>query len=252
MMLKSIFQTLGLRDKEIQAFLKMLPLGSQAVSVMAKYVGIPRSSMYEMLARLKRLGVIDEWERSGVTYVKCVPAASLPDLLKTRGRQIEQALTTIKTELPKLEQLENKLSITPKVKFYEGKREVMKVYEAVIKEKQFYASFNPKLVKHRMPEYYLKLGEELRKNGGRAKELVVDCKEGHTYQKHFASKLHHIKILPSHVRFPSDTIIGEHTIFMIAYGENEVCATEIVNPSLAQTQRALFELVWENIPEEKT
>ncbi|MBI2639260.1 hypothetical protein HYW83_06785 [Candidatus Peregrinibacteria bacterium] len=247
-MIKSIFQTLGLRDKEIQAFLKMLPLGSQAVSVMAKYVGIPRSSMYEMLARLKRLGVIDEWERNGVTYVKCIPVDSLPDLLKTRGHQIEQALENIQAQLPKLEQLENKLSITPKVKFYEGKREVMKIYETVLKEKEFYAAFNPSLVKHRMPEYYLRIGEELRKKNGRAKELVVDCKEGRAYQKHFASKLHNVKILPHHVQFPSDTIIGEHTIFMIAYGENEICATEIVNPSLAQTQRALFELVWGNIP----
>lgn len=247
-MIASIFQTLGLRDKEIQAFLKMLPLGSQAVSVMAKYVGIPRSSMYEMLTRLKRLGVIDEWQRGGVTFVKCIPVGSLPDLLKTRERQIEQALENIQTELPKLEQLENKLSITPKVKFYEGKREVMKMYEAVLKEKEFYAGFNPSLVKRRMPEYYLRVGEELRKKHGKAKELVVDCKEGHAYQKQFVSKLHHIKILPRHVQFPSDTIIGEHTIFMIAYGENEICATEIVNPSLAQTQRALFELVWESIP----
>ncbi|MBU1019011.1 MAG: hypothetical protein ABII07_04655 [Patescibacteria group bacterium] len=36
-------------------------------------------------------------------------------------------------------------------------------------------------------------------------------------------------------------------IYMTGYGEGQVSGTEIYNPILAQSQRALFELLWESI-----
>lgn len=241
----NFFQSIGADEKETKAFLKMLELGAQPISVIARYIGVPRSTMYSILERLKKLGLIEEFEKSGMMYAKCIPVSEITDVLKTKKRQIEQSFLLLQENLPQLTALENRLSITPKIKFFEGKNEAMKVYEKVLKEKGFLAVLNPKIVKKLMPEYIYKVAEVLRQKNGKAKELLVDCKEAHEYKKRFLSENHQIKILPDLIRFDSDTIICADRIYMISYGENQVCATEIVNPHLAQTQAALFELIWE-------
>ena len=245
--MKNLFKSLGATDKETQAFLKMLQLGSQPISVIAKYVGVPRSSMYAILERLKKLHLTEEFKKNGITYIKCISVKTIADVLHSKERQIENALQIFEEKLPELENLENKLTITPRVKFFEGQEETMKIYEEVLREKEFYAVFNPKIVKRMMPEYVYQVAEILRKNNGKAKELVVKSAEADEYKKRFESDFHQIKILPEKTQFQSDTIICSDKIYMVSYGKNEVCATEIINPHLAQTQRALFELLWESI-----
>lgn len=242
--MQTLFQNLGLDEKETRAWLKMLELGAQPVSVIAKYVGVPRSSMYVILERLAKLQLIENFDRNGITYFKSISPHALEDILRNQEQKIEETLHLFQKKLPQLEALENKLSITPRVRFFEGKNGAAKMYEEVLKEKEFRAAFNTKLVKAAMPQYVYKIAEALREHGGRAKELLVDSAEARDYQKRFNSENHRIKILPKGVDFQSDTIICKNKIYMIAYGDGQISATEIVNPSLAKTQMALFEELW--------
>lgn len=242
--MKELFKNLGAGEKETQTFLRLLELGAQPVSIIARHIGVPRSSMYLILDNLKKLDLIEEFERFGIKYFKCIPAKNIAEVLHSRERKIGRTLEIFENYLPELETLENKLSITPKVKFFEGKDNVMKVYEAILKEDGFCAIFNPKIVKKIMPIYYYKVAETVKKYKLDVRELVVDCAEADWYKKTYNSKTHQIKLLPKNVAFDSDTIICKDKIYMISYGEKEVSATEIFNPSLAHTQRAIFEQMW--------
>ena len=71
--MQQLFACLGLSSKETQTFLKLLELGAQPVSVIAKHVGVPRSTMYFILERLRVIGLVEEFERSGIRYAKSVP-----------------------------------------------------------------------------------------------------------------------------------------------------------------------------------
>lgn len=225
----------------------MLELGAQPVSVIAKQLGVPRSSMYVTLEKLKKLQLIEEFDRNGIIFVKCIPVREIGDILKTRERMIEQTLRLLEETRPALEKLENKLSITPTVRFYEGKQAVMKMYEEVIRENEFYAYFNPVSVLAIMPEYYYKVGELLKKNKGRAKEFLVPGPEAERYKKRFTSPFHQIKFLPKNALFYSDTLLCKDTIYMISYGDKTVSGTGVRNPALAQTQRVIFETLWETV-----
>ncbi len=243
--MKNIFQSLGADEKETHVFLRMLELGAQPVSVMAKFVGVPRSSMYVILERLKRLNLLQEFERSGIKYVRCIPVNELEDLLKMKERSIQQSLHILQEKAEELKKAENRLSLTPKVKFYEGKKEVMKLYEQVLKEKRFYALFNPQKVKVMMPEYHDKIPETIKAGRLRTKEFVVYGPEAKAYKKRYNSRSHQIKILPKERQFEADTIITAEKIYMIAYGEKEVSGVEIINPWLAEAQQVIFEALWE-------
>ena len=185
--MKNLFIQLGLSEKEMLIFLKMLELGAQPASVIAKHLTIPRSSIYIYLEELKRNGLVEEFDRDFIKYFKAISAEAIADILKAKQKQLEYAMDLYSENLPELKKLENKLSITPKVKFFEGKNAVSKVYEEILKENIFLAFFNPQLVKKIMPEYHFKIPETLKKNNGTAKELLVDCPDAYEYKKLFAS-----------------------------------------------------------------
>ncbi|MEK7126732.1 MAG: helix-turn-helix domain-containing protein [Patescibacteria group bacterium] len=245
--MKDLFKNLGIDEKGTEVFLKLLELGAQPVSVIAKFVGVPRPTMYLILDELKACGLVDELFRNGIKYYKCVAVKSLQNLFKVKESEIQYSLELFQEKLPELFALENKLSITPKVKFHEGKEAVSRMYEEVFGAKDFCAFFNPEMVGRIMPVYLKKIPEEIRRNRYKARELLVDSKMARAYKKAYNSSSHQIKILPKGMVFHSDTMLCKDRIFMVSYGENNISAVEIINKSLADTQKAMFEQLWKSL-----
>lgn len=245
--MNDLFSRLGLSVKETETFTKLLTLGAQPISVIAKQMGMPRSSMYFIVEKLKEHQLIEEFDQTGIKYVKCIPAKDIADVLKAEERNIKQTLLLLEEKLPALQALESTLSVTPKVKFSEGKDAVMKMYESLAQEKELFAFFNPETVKHMMPAYLNIIHETVLEHGSRAKEIAVDCTEARTYKRKFQSTRHQIKILPKGATFLSDCIICEERICMISYGENQIAAIEIFSKTLASTQRTVFEQLWNSL-----
>lgn len=243
--MKKIFTKLGATPKEADLFLRLLELGAQPASVVAKHIGSPRSTTYLMLENLIKIGLVMEFERFGVKYFKCIPANQIGDLIRGKQHQWAQTEEEYQELLPELSKKENTLSVTPKIRFFEGKEKVLEVYEQILKEKEFSALFNPQLVKEFMPEYHDLIPKTLRKEGGKARELLVDGPEAQKYQKTYSSRSHQIRLLPERMSFASDVIICPEKMYMISYGEKQITATEIMSPQLIETQQALFEELWE-------
>lgn len=242
--MKELFKKLGASEKEAETFLKLLELGAQPASVIARHMHVPRSTMYLILDQLGKLNLVEEFERKGMKYFKCISVEDIEAVLKLREDEIKRTLGLLNENLTDLKALENKLSVTPKVKFFEGEEAVMSMYESVLNEKNFYSFFNPGVENRVMKIYFDKVEKAIKKNKIKASEFVVDCKEGRTYFKRANSKNHHIKILPKNARFDSDTLICDDRICMISYGEKEVSAVVIWNDALVKTQKAMFEELW--------
>ena len=242
--MKELFKNLGLDGERMQTFLKLLELGAQPASVIARYVGVPRTTMYSILDELKKLGFVEEFERSGIKYYKCIPIENLQDILEARANKVAYTMELLNKELPDLLMKENKLSVTPKVKFYEGKDAVMKMYEDVLKEKGFYAFFNPQVDNPIMKIYFDKIENAIRKRKLCVKEFVVRGSKGNLYLKKYSTGCHKIKLLPKGVKFDADNIICEDKIYMVSYGDVEVSGVEIFSRSLAFAHRVMFEQLW--------
>jgi len=242
--MKELIINLGTDERGAQTFLKLLELGAQPVSVIARYVNVPRPTMYLMLEELKKIGLVQEFERNQMKYFKCIPVQELEDLLEVKEADLKRTRQLYEVNLSDLESLENKLSVTPKVKFYEGEEAVMKVYEEVIKENGFCAFLNPGVENKVMQIYLKKVDDAIRAKKLKVNEFVIDCKKGRDYFVRANSANHKIKILPKRAKFDSDTVITDEKIYMFSYGEKEVAAVEIWNSALAQTQRVMFEELW--------
>ncbi|MCX6807446.1 MAG: hypothetical protein NTZ80_01380 [Patescibacteria group bacterium] len=242
--MKLILQKIGLSQKEIEIFLSLFPLGPQPVSIIARHTDIPRPTVYVILDRLKKIGLVQELKRNDSTRFRCIPADEIPDIISGRISELEQTKKAIEEYLPRLKILEQKLTTTPTVRFHEGRDVVMQAYERITAEKEICAFFNPLHVKKYMPIYLEKVAAEIRRNNGKARELLTECDEAQEYKKKWSSEQHQIKILPKRAQFTSDTIICADRIYMIAYDRDQITATEIISPALVKTQQAVFEEMW--------
>lgn len=243
--MNDLFSQFHLDEKETNAFLELVRLGASPVSVWAKHARVNRSSMYVIADRLIAAGVVSLFAHRGVMHAKPIPVAELPGILERKRREIGEAKATLVSRLPELTKLEATHSIRPTVQFYEGPARVAIMYEAVVKEPSFVSIFHPGRVKGMMPEYFHKIPQAIKANGGKAQELLVRGKEALEYKKQYASSRHSIAILPEGVTFSSDTIITKQKIYLVGYGKNSVVGTEIWNEELARTQLVLFELLWQ-------
>lgn len=242
--MNDIFSQFHLDEKETAAFFELVKLGASPVSVWAKRAGINRSSMYVIADRLIAAGVVTLFAHQGVMHAKPMPVADLPGILERKCGEIGEAKAILVSRLPELAKLEATHAIRPTVQFYEGPARVALMYEEVVKESSFVSIFHPGRVKAMMPEYFHKIPEAIKANGGKAKELLVRCKEAVGYKRLYTSAKHAISILPERVTFFSDTIITKQKIYLVGYGKDTVIATEIWNSELAQTQSVLFDLLW--------
>lgn len=245
--MEQLFSRLGLNDKEADTFMKLLPLGAQPVSIIAKHVGVPRSSMYVIIARLVERGLVEEFERTGVRYVKCIPVAAIQDVLRSEQQSVEYTLKLLNDKLPMLQALENTLSITPKVKLLEGKQAIMTMYQTLSREKEFCTYFNPLVFKQVGSDYPNIIPEVLRESGGRAREIVVESDEAEQYRKKYESDRHQIRMMPKKAAFQTDCIICKDRISFVTYGEDQIASVIIFSPTLATAQRAIFDLVWDTL-----
>ncbi|MBI2616585.1 hypothetical protein HYW55_00450 [Candidatus Gottesmanbacteria bacterium] len=242
--MEDFFLRFGLTQKENTAFLELVKLGASPISLWAKHAGIHRSSMYVLLERLKSEGLVTTFIHKGVMHVQAIPMAELSSLLYGKEQILDHTKNLLEKYLPDLQKLEKTYGITPKVKFYEGKKRVEAMYEEILKERSFRAFFHPERVKSMMPEYFHKIPLAIRENHGSAQELVIRCKEADEYIRLYRSANHQIERLAPSITFSSDTIITKQKIFLVGYSENDVVATEIWNKELAQTQAVLFDLIW--------
>ncbi len=187
-MLNSLFSKLGATEKETKAYLKLLEIGANPVSSIAKLLGIPRSTMYLILERLKSIQLVDHFERNGIKYVRAIEPKEIINILDTKENEIIQAKKEFKSRLEELEKLSSKLSITPTVVFFEGKESTMRMYEEILSKESFDAFFNPEIVKSAMPEYHFKIGETIEKEEKPVRELLVDCPDAIEYKKNLRQK----------------------------------------------------------------
>jgi len=243
--MQQILQKLGLSAKEARAFLELVKLGASPISTWAKNTGINRSSMYVLLDRLKSQKLIATFTHQGVLHAQAVPMAELPALVADQQEELNTTRELLLKHLPDLQLLEKTHGLTPKVTFYEGETRIESMYKHVLSEKSFKSFFHPGRIKTYMSEYFYKIPEAIKTNGGKARELLVSCPEALEYHNLYNSKNHEIVILPPSINFSSDTIITDEKIFMVGYNDKAIVGTEIWNRELAHTQTSIFDLVWQ-------
>lgn len=241
--MKHIFTTLGIEKFDGEVYLKLLELGPQSISVLAKSCNTPRSSMYVVIDRLQKVGLVEEFQRFSRKYVRAISPQEIENIFNKKKLEIEHWVEVLSKNMEYLTSLESQYSFKPIVNFYEWEQEVRSLYTRVLS----YPSFQAIVSTWPFMEIFPDISESIQKKGIKIQEFIVPWDGANAYRETYGSSTHEIKELPEGYNLSSDTIITQDSVFMISFDGKQVLGFQIVSSSLIETQKILFESLWNSV-----
>lgn len=239
-----ILMDLGLSEHETNAYLSLLRLGGSIASVVAKDMGVKRTTVYPILQTLTQKGFAMVYFRKNKRYFYAVKPNKLSGLF-------EKKLQTFNSIIPFLETLEKKEIQTLGLRFIETKEELKHFYNTVLEEyknKQYCVIGSVPAWEGIDAEYFMQFRKNRAKNNIRTKLLLsADSKDTNPTEEEL---LRSFKYLPEKYRFKSTIDIFDDKILIIS-PEISSLAVVIAIPAMVDVFKSVFEIIWDSTSDSK-
>ncbi len=231
---------IGLDQRSQRTYLALMELGVTSVQAIAKQAGLERTGVYGILRTLASLGLVSE----STVGKKRVFTAENPLKLLAIQRRRTDALTAV---MPDLQAHWNASDVRPKVRFYEGAEGMRTVLEDTL-----VARSNELLGILSARDLFAAVGERwfedyTRRRIASGKRLrVVRSKEREVGERWPSGKQFNREL-----RWAPDSLVFTTTIYVydtkvaILSTKRENFGLIIESEEYAQTQRLLFEALWQ-------
>jgi HTH-type transcriptional regulator, sugar sensing transcriptional regulator len=246
--LKRKLNILGLKEKEIDAYLAILILGKGSITEISRKTNIKRTTVYEYIENLLNKGLIYKTANKKRTFYCAEEPKKITRILDQEKKEIERKKDKFEKIIPELESLFSASFKKPGVSFYEGRNGIKKVYQQILNtHKNIYSIFSPeKFFKLFSPEENYNLLMMLYNNGGILYSLVGNAND-HTKElsnEHY-KKFIKSKPLPKEFKYETDLLIVDDTIALISF--KNMIGIIIKDKAIAQLQKSFFDLIWKSI-----
>ena len=235
---ETILKELGLSDKEAILYLALLELGTASVLRIASKSGIKRPTAYITLAALREKGFVEAIPKGTTTLYQAVD----PEKIHER---FEERVKTLSAALPELRSISNAAPGKPRVRFYEGKKNILGLYEhEIFRAPEIMAVVNMTELQRVFSQQELDGMLHLMKgNGGKIRELLEDSAEAREYLKEKNRlALGETKFLSPETLFAIDLLVYGDTVAMIS--PKNLIAVVIEDRAIASAQRQFMDALW--------
>ena len=250
--IRTYFAKLGL-DKEIaDLYLALHRYGPQSISELSRNSGVERTRVYRLIDTLLENALIEVETQYKRGIMKAAPIANLHILITKK----EQELKSLQDELSLVERVlasSSKLtSPATRVQFYQGAEGAKQMFwnETKAHTESLSILFENKQGKTK-DRFFERWAKRCNERGLRFRSIFGDnFVQGmrEWYAGHDNERLAHWEgryIDPANFSISHSTVIYDNVVAYYNWHEGEIFGIEIYNQQIADTQRALFEMLWQ-------
>lgn len=234
-MKEEALKEVGLSDKEIEVYLANLGLGSAFVQRIAHAARLNRTSTYDILSSLEKKGFVSYTITAGKRYYQATNPNKLLDLLKEKESLVKKAL-------PELTSVMESVAQKPKVEVYVGINGLKSVFEDILRNSSSFLCIASKEHLFKLFKYYFPHFVKKRMQKGIKVKIISDKQP---YDKKAPYKLIKKEIKTA-------TWIYNGKIAMVSLEEKEPIGILIHEKNFYETQKLIFDLLWENLDKPKS
>lgn len=242
--LLKILMEFGLTENEALVYLSALSLGATSVSRISSLSGIKRTSIYPIISKLQKIGLMSKVILGLKTFYVSEPPEKLEVLLEDRKNKFKKFLP----DFSKLYNLEGKTDLIRK---YEGLQSVKNIYEDLIKKIQPNEDYLIITDQEKWlgsdDKFFKNFIEKRSKLRIRIRALMLNNPTGRwwkEYERNFNMK---IKLLPDNIsEIPTNVVITPQAL-VIHQILPPIMALVIENKSAIAFQKQMFEIIWESL-----
>ncbi|MCL5010789.1 MAG: helix-turn-helix domain-containing protein [Patescibacteria group bacterium] len=239
--LERALEKFGLNQKQARTYLACLELGSSTVQKISQKAGLARSTTYEILESLKEKGLITTFRRK---TVKCFTAEEPEKIIreaKMKAKMLEKCLEGFNN-------IQLKSRFQPTVRFYQGKRGIYEVLDEILREAKELLSFNsPRDVFAELNNFLNRFVQKRVSKKIPIKIICWDSPLARERQKLGPKQLRQMKIIPPKYQYHGSVMVWKNKIAMFTLLD-DFEAVIIESPGLAAIQKALFNYMWDSLP----
>lgn len=233
---------LGLTAKEAAVYLACLGLGESTVVAISEQARLPKTTAYEMLDRLKRRGLISVYRRKGKRYF----AVTSPQALQDRAEEQTRVISGL---LPELNSLYRSAARHSQVRFYEGEEGVRIVTKEILREaKNLIGIGSAEDIFSHPPELFMNFIRERVKRRIPVRVIYTPSPAARERQAADSRELKQTKIVKSDFPFTSLLLLWEGKFCLITL-QNDYQVAVVEDKDMTAMIRAMWELIWQNVPE---
>ncbi len=234
-------QQLGLSEKEAKIYLAALSLGTTSIAELAQAANVKRPTAYLAVEALTKRNFLVAIPHGNKTRYQPQDPAEVTSTADEIRRSLLQAL-------PELQARYVKSSKRPRVRFYEGKDKLIKVYDEIFCSSEVWAMFSYNASKDVLTDeddaHFLRL--MIRHNC-----MVYDILENTRRDREFAKSIIRARVgkprfLPKNTKVNVDILVYGNKVALVSF-EN-VTATVIEDQSIATAQKIALQLIWNSLP----
>lgn len=226
----------GLKESETKVYLAVLELGEATVQEVAYQSGLQRPNCYAVLESLRKIGLVSLGAGDrGRRYIAEDPRR-LKKLLTERLDHLDEAL-------PLLQANYSRSPSRPRVRYYEGKDSIYRLYEDILNSGRYDAVYSPEFIQKEVGDYVEYFGKIVAERKIKMREIITGQVVPDHYGKIFHEPLQQVRYLSPQESSRTEFIIYENKLALLAYRPS-VHALVVEGSDIIQTMRLMFEELW--------
>jgi sugar-specific transcriptional regulator TrmB len=237
-MLTQILENIGLTEKEAKIYLSNLEIGSSPVSKIAQKAKINRVTTYDILEKLVKKGLINFFVKNKIKYFCATDPELVVNEFKRRTNELQSAL-------PDLKRLHGD-TIHPRVRYFEGLDGIKSIYADTLTSKSEILNYgNSKEIRIHWPTYDVDYVQERATRKIYLRGIAPDDEYGRWVKSRDTDFDREIRLVSKDkFNFTNEIHIYDDKVAIISF-KDELIGMIIESPEIANTQRAIFKIVWE-------
>lgn len=245
-MVENVLKQLGFSAKESAVYLACLRLGPSPVRRVAHGAGINRGTTYDILRSLITQGLVSYYHQEKKQYFIAEDPGKLIEVVRRREEELCGMRKALGDVVPQLRSMHDTAGGKPVARFSEGHAGVKGILSDVIAicrsaEPREYRVYSSAVIREHLYKLYPNFTKDRIKAGIRVKVVALGP-GGET------RGLDERKWLPTPQPAPTYQIIYPGKFALITIDGNDApIGVTIEDGNLAQTQRLLFDALWEKL-----
>lgn len=143
-MVEQTLKKLGFTDDAVNVYFDLLENSPTSVRAIASRTGVGRGTVFNYLKKFITDGIASHYQRGGLKMFAAQEPASLQKLLRRQERELAEQKEELSSVLPELRSFYSNGGERPKVRYFEGTKEVSQMLRDVLdtmsgqKKKEYY------------------------------------------------------------------------------------------------------------------
>jgi sugar-specific transcriptional regulator TrmB len=242
----SILKKLGLSDKDINIYKKLLEHGASSVRDLALVSGLNRGTTYDVLKKLQDVGLASYYHQDTKQNFVAEDPDKILKLVKAREQELKDAEEKLHDLIPELKSLQDIGGEKPVTKFYSGKNGIKFILDDVLSRlkesrvNEYYVYSAPGVREH-IQQAYPDFSKKRIKNKIRAKAISLFA-GGRTYGLDERKWIETDKKMESNMTYI--LIYDGHCAFIAQDLNHKPVGVIIENKMIYETQKTIFLQLW--------